>query len=267
MAEQQPASEEGVQFRFLGWRVEPSSIRRLGLHTLLAGVVLFALQMVPWLHCVYQWSGRTGYDGKTRMEVPAYTIMCGSVPAMVLPAILAVLAGIGVAVVWDGIRDWQALRRERGKGEAMEHEGHLTARQVEAMARQHEQPTIQNYGQRNIGAERFPLVSTLAKFLRVLGFLLVVGGVIIFAMEFLSWLTCNPPPQPPPQQGFFVPPAQVGCPLAIWELGVGGALFVVGLGIVAVGELLGMFRSIEGNTFDMKVAQEADYKARLAQGS
>jgi hypothetical protein len=120
----------------------------------------------------------------------------------------------------------------------------------------------------NVGVERFPLVSTLSGFMRVLGFLLVIGGAIIFAMEFLPWLTCKPPAQPPQQQGFGSGQMQAACPLAIWELGVGGAVFVLGLGIVAVGELLGMFRSIEGNTFNLlKVTQEADYKSRLAQGS
>ena len=102
--------------------------------------------------------------------------------------------------------------------------------------------------------------------MRVLGFLLVAGGATIFLMEFLPWVTCWPP-KFQHQMGNASPRALAGCPLAIWQLGVGGALFVVGLGIVAVGELLGMFRSIEGNTFNLLKAQEADYKARLAQGS
>jgi hypothetical protein len=136
---------------------------------------------------------------------------------------------------------------------------HLSPQDRQALAAQ--------YGHPSSGAERFPLVSTLSVFMRVLGFLLVVGGIIIFAMEFIPWIDCNPPKQPP-QQGFGFGQPQEACPLSYVELGVGGAIFAIGLGIVAVGELLGVFRSIEGNTYNLlKVTQEADYKGRLAQGS
>jgi hypothetical protein len=129
------------------------------------------------------------------------------------------------------------------------------------------QATIKNYGERNVDAERFPTVSTLSTFMRVLGFLLVAGGVIFFLKDFAPWLSCKPPQQPP-SSGFFVPPTEGACPFPYMGVGVAGLVFVIGLGIVAIGELLGMFRSIEGNTYNLlKVTQEADYKGRLTQGS
>jgi hypothetical protein len=142
----------------------------------------------------------------------------------------------------------------------------LTHQDIEALKEQQKQPTIQNYGQHNVGVERFPMVSTIAKFMRILGFVWVAGGALIFAIEFLPWLSCIQR-ELPPAPSFFPMPAEEACPLELWVFGLGGAIFVVGLGIVAVGELLRMFRSIEGNTYDMKVVQEADYKGRLAQGS
>lgn len=141
----------------------------------------------------------------------------------------------------------------------------LSRQDLEALNEQQRQPTIQNYGQRNIGAERFPLVSTLAKFLRVVGFLLVVGGLAIFLFEFLPWITCQML-APSTSPGFTGMPAS--CPVSYVQLVGGVTALVFGLGLVAFGELLGMFRSIEGNTYNtMKAVHEADYKARLAQGS
>ena len=148
----------------------------------------------------------------------------------------------------------------------MEQPKPLNNREVEARAQQYTWPPITDYGRVNTFGERFPLVSTLSMFMRILGILLLAGGVGIFAMEFLPWVSCKPPQLPPQQPGFFQPQVQATCPLALWELGAGGVMFVIGLGIVAVGELLGMFRSIEGNTHNMlKVAQE-EYKRRLVQG-
>ena len=102
----------------------------------------------------------------------------------------------------------------------------------------------------NVGVERFPLVSLLAVFLRVLGFLLVMLGLIVFIREMIPWLNCKPSPQTP-QFGFSPGQAQAACAFPIMEAGIWGAVFVLGLGLVAIGELLGMFRSIEGNTFNL----------------
>ena len=140
----------------------------------------------------------------------------------------------------------------------------LNHQNIEALKEQQKQPTIQNYGQHNVGVERFPMVSTIAKFMRILGFVWVAGGALILAIEFLPWLICMPRELPP---SFFPMPAEEACPLDLWVFGLGGVIFLVGLCIVAVGELLRMFRSIEGNIYDMKVAQEADYNGRLAPGS
>ena len=134
---------------------------------------------------------------------------------------------------------------------------------IEAWKEQQKQPAIQHYGQHNIGVERFPMVSTIAKFMRILGFVWVAGGALIFAMEFLVWLSWMQ--KLPPAPGFFLMPAEEAYPFELWVLVLGGVIFVVGLGIVTVGKLLGRFRSIESNL--LKVAEEADYKGRLAQRS
>lgn len=143
----------------------------------------------------------------------------------------------------------------------------LNHQNIETLKEQQKQPAIQNYGQHNVGVERFPMVSTIVKFMRILGFVWVAGGALIFTIEFLLWLNYMPR-ELPPAPSFFPMPAEEACPFDLRVFGLGGAIFLAGLGIVAVGERLRMFRSIEGNTFNLlKVAQEADDKGRLAQGS
>ncbi len=78
---------------------------------------------------------------------------------------------------------------------------------------------------------RFPLLSSLSKFWRIVGWLVTVLGLIIMVLFLMFGL----------MEGHLRQQELLG-------VMVGGILFIVGLGQVALGEIVGVFFAIESNT-------------------
>jgi hypothetical protein len=116
----------------------------------------------------------------------------------------------------------------------------LSEREVEQMARQYEAGKSENI--RAVAVDRFPLLSFVSMLMRVLGWAVVVVGV----------------------GGFSAPAASCGVAMMILAPMIGS--FVFGLAMVAMGELLGVFRAIEGNTHRLLTKFDlVDIRSKLTQ--
>jgi hypothetical protein len=129
----------------------------------------------------------------------------------------------------------------------MEQEKTLNAREVEQMARQ--QGTGQGWSDANRGwssttveRNRFPVLTTMATLLRIIGWLTVAGGVCIALFQVLPWLTCTLD-----RSGM----KGAACASAMLVLPPMVGSFVVGFGLIAFGEIIGVFRAIESNTYQL----------------
>ena len=134
----------------------------------------------------------------------------------------------------------------------MEREGQLSAREVEAMARQHAtdggwSDANRGWGSGAVGRDNFPVLTTMAKALRIIGWLAVAGGAFLAVFQVLPWFLCI-------TGGGKVPSGGLGaqsCGVALLILAPMVASFAVGFCLVAFGEIIGVFRAIEGNTHQL----------------
>jgi hypothetical protein len=135
-------------------------------------------------------------------------------------------------------------RQPIGEGQAMEREGELSAREVEAVARQH----ATGGGWSSGAGDKFPVLTAMAMSLRIIGWLAVVGGVLLAFLQVLPWFLCITGGSTPTQgRGFSAP----SCGVAMLILAPMLGSFAIGFCLIAFGEIIGVFRAIEGNTHQL----------------
>lgn len=128
----------------------------------------------------------------------------------------------------------------------MEREEQLSARAVEEMARQYQ---TRGGGERiALGQDKYPMLTAMAVFLRITGWLALVGAAFLAAFEVIPWLSCIGAPARAPQLGGL---GVASCGVAFFILAPMFGSFVIGFGLIVLGELIAVFRAIEGNTHQM----------------
>ena len=123
----------------------------------------------------------------------------------------------------------------------MEREEQLGAKEIDQMAWQ--------YRTRGGGLERdnFPVLTTMAKALRIIGWLAVAGGAFLAVFQVLPWFLCITGGGKVPSRGF----GAQSCGVALLILAPMLGSLVAGFCLVAFGEVIGVFRGIEGNTHQL----------------
>jgi hypothetical protein len=127
----------------------------------------------------------------------------------------------------------------------MERPRPLSTEQVEALSRRLD-AGAQHRSRRDLNAtvrNRFPLISAVSMFLRVGGVLAFAVGVVLLVIQVVPWVLC-----------LREAPRGVGtaaCGFVLWTFMPAAVAVVVGVGMIAFGELLGIFRAIEGNTHQL----------------
>ena len=135
----------------------------------------------------------------------------------------------------------------------MEREGQLSAREVEAMARQHAtgggwSDANRGWGSGTVAGDKFPVLTAMAMSLRIIGWLAVAGGVLLAFLEVLPWFLCiTGGGKLPPSAGF----GAASCGVAVLILAPMLGSFAIGFCLIAFGEIIGVFRAIEGNTHQL----------------
>jgi hypothetical protein len=129
----------------------------------------------------------------------------------------------------------------------MEQEERLSAREVEAMARQYSAGKDWNDANRGWSSDggmrnRYPMLKAMETMLRITGWLAVAGGVAILLFNVFPWLICV----------FDARSGRtVACAAAISALAPMIGALAIGFALIAFGEVIGVFRGIEGNTYQM----------------
>lgn len=145
----------------------------------------------------------------------------------------------------------------------MEREEPLNARQVEEMARQHQAGGVaqSGWGTASAGQDRFPVLTAMSMTLRILGWLVVAGGVVLFFTQVAPWITCIIGAGQPQQPGGWGTPS---CGVAFLILAPMIGSLVVGFFTIAFGEMIGVTRAIEGNTYQLlSRVEQAGYRNLL----
>jgi hypothetical protein len=132
------------------------------------------------------------------------------------------------------------------EGAAMEQKEALSAREVEAMAGQYERGKggSSETGER----DRFPVLTAMSTTLRIIGWLMVAGAAGLFFVQVMPWLACITETGRPQQPGGWGSPS---CGVAVVILAPTIASLVGGFCTIAFGEVIGVFRAIEGNTHQL----------------
>jgi hypothetical protein len=132
------------------------------------------------------------------------------------------------------------------EGEAMEREEQLSAHEVEDMAWQYQ---TRGGGNRTaMGRDKFPVLTTMATLLRGIGWLALAGGVLLAFFEVFPWLACIWGSRGAIQFGGF---GYVSCGFSFLIFAPMLGSFAIGFGLIALGELIAVFRAIEGNTHQL----------------
>ena len=129
----------------------------------------------------------------------------------------------------------------------MEREERLSAREVERIMRQYGTGQGWSDANRTWGSaagvrSRYPLLSSMETMLRIVGWLAVAGGVLLTLFQVFPWFTCI----------FWqnrMGAASCGVAMLILAPMIGA--FASGFCLIAFGEVIGVFRGIEGNTYQM----------------
>jgi hypothetical protein len=128
----------------------------------------------------------------------------------------------------------------------MEREEQLSARAVEEMARQYQ---TRGGGERiALGRDKYPVLTAMAVFLRITGWLAVVGAAYLAVFEVIPWLSCIGAPARAPQLGGL---GAVSCGVALLILAPMLGSLTIGFCLIVLGELIAVFRAIEGNTHQL----------------
>lgn len=141
----------------------------------------------------------------------------------------------------------------------MEHERPLTAREAESMARQYEaggtgsqsggwSDANRGWSSGALARDRYPLLTAMSTALRIIGWLMVVGAGVLFVVQVIPWIDCISGRGRPQQPGGW---GAVSCGVAVLILAPTVVSLVSGFFMVAFGEVIGVFRGIEGNTHQL----------------
>ena len=96
--------------------------------------------------------------------------------------------------------------------------------------------------------DKFPVLTAMAMSLRIIGWLAVAGGVLLAFLEVLPWFLCiTGGGKLPPSAGF----GAASCGVAVLILAPMLGSFAIGFCLIAFGEIIGVFRAIEGNTHQL----------------
>ena len=128
----------------------------------------------------------------------------------------------------------------------MERRDQLSAKEVEDMAWQYQ--THGGGRTTALGRDKFPVLTTMATLLRVIGWLAVAGGALLFFVEVMPWISCVSGMGRPSQRGMM---SGVSCGVAVLILAPMIGALVGGFCMIVLGELIGVFRAIEGNTHQL----------------
>jgi hypothetical protein len=144
----------------------------------------------------------------------------------------------------------------------MEQEQPLSTREVEAMARQH--ATGQAWSSVAVNRKSYPLLSAMETLLGIIGWLVVAGGVGLFAVQVAPWITCVAGTGAQPQQGMM---GGASCGVAALILAPMIGAFALGFLLIAFSEVIGVFRGIESNTHQLiSSVEQAWSQIKLAGG-
>jgi hypothetical protein len=144
----------------------------------------------------------------------------------------------------------------------MEREDSLSAREVEQMAWQYR---TGGGGKTALGRDKFPVLTAMAGLLRIVGWLAVAGGVFLAISQVAPWFACmTANPGKPAQPGGF---GAASCGVAMLVLAPMLGSFAAGFCLIAFGEIIGVFRAIEGNTHQLiSSVEQAWNQIKLAGG-
>jgi hypothetical protein len=144
----------------------------------------------------------------------------------------------------------------------MEREEQLSTREVEDMAWKYQ---TRGGGQRTaLGPDKYPVLTIGSVLLRAIGWLAVAGGVLLALLQVIPWLACITSAAKPEQMGGF---GVQSCGVAVLILAPMLGSFAIGFGLIVVGEVIGVFRAIEGNTHQLITTVEQSWnQLKLAAG-
>ena len=121
----------------------------------------------------------------------------------------------------------------------------LSRKQIEAMAADY----LKGSGGTSSRFPPFSGLESMAGLLKFAGWLALLGGIVLVLWSGYGWFTCK-----------------AGCETKMLAPLVGILVLIAGLGVVAFGDLLKVFVSIETNTYETReqVRREADYRIKLS---
>ena len=115
-----------------------------------------------------------------------------------------------------------------------------------------------------LARNKFPVLTAMAVSLRIIGWLMVVGAGVLFVVQVIPWIDCIAGRGQPQQLGMM---GGASCGAALFILAPTIVSLVSGFCMVAFGEIIGVFRGIEGNTHQLiSSVEQAWNQIKLAGG-
>jgi hypothetical protein len=128
----------------------------------------------------------------------------------------------------------------------MEQDDRSGARAGEEMAWQYQ--TRRGWGTTALGRDPYPVLTAMAILLRIAGWLSVAGGIVFALVQVFPWVSCIMGGSTALPPGTFRNPS---CGFAMAAIVPTFGALVVGICLIVFGEVIGVFRGIEGNTRQM----------------
>ena len=121
-----------------------------------------------------------------------------------------------------------------------------------------------NRGWSSGAGDKFPVLTAMAMFLRIIGWLAVAGGLLLAVFQVFPWIVCIGSVSKQVQPGGF---GAASCGVAVFILAPMLGSFAIGFCLIAFGETIGVFRAIEGNTHQLISSVEQTWnQIKLAGG-